>query len=121
MLFLLDIDILLLYGKLFAKKTEPRPCQINFFFRERTISNFKFYLPYLFTGFLSLTVNIGIYKSTIKPGYDAPNATEFDDDFDLFFRDDDGRAPKYIASHLVSRNACFWDLNTQKNKSSLNF
>lgn len=63
------------------------------------MSNLKFYLLYLLTAFFASLIAVGIFLSTEWPNR-SENGTEFDANFDDFWRDDQGRAPIYIASHF---------------------
>ena len=70
------------------------------------MSSTKFYLLYVVTGALALSISVFVGISTVWPGWktlEGNNASDFEADFDFFWRDENGRAPIFLASHFVNK------------------
>lgn len=65
------------------------------------MSSKKYYLLYAVTASGAFAVALGICKSTQWPGWDPTNGSDFEHAFDWFWRDENGKVPIFIASHLV--------------------
>lgn len=73
--------------------------------RDKTLSNKAFYLMYMVSFSGALLIAVLIRVSTTGTGYDTEKYADFDVDFDYFWRDENGRAPMFIGSHMVFFNS----------------